>query len=74
MQQTIMERATERQIGYIKGLYRRGLIQVMPSFVNMTSEEASDVITRAEEQKMQQAGVTAEEKTGLAKKRLVWLS
>ena len=64
MQQAIMEPATERQIGYIKGLYRRGLVEVMPGFGNMSSTEATDLITRAEEKVQQKAGVTAVGKNG----------
>ena len=70
MQQAIMEGVTDRQVGYIKGLYRRGLIQVMPSFERMTSTEASDLITRAEEAAEQKAGVTAVSKNGGIKQEL----
>ena len=70
MQQEIMERVTDRQVGYIKGLFRRGLIQVMPSFERMTSSGASDLITRAEEAAGQKAGVTAVSKNGCIPKEL----
>lgn len=43
--------ATEQQIGYIKGLHKRGLVVELPNFRQLTKAEASAIISGAEEMK-----------------------